>query len=162
MGHKIPVFWMNDVSPHCHILGSLKSEFSTSFCGRGWICLVFSFHRKIINDFILNACFLCGIVMKWANIWTSTYLSFGSAIGNELHRAQSLALIYMLFFFWINHRNTRTHYTNFDNNEDSKVAYIYFVLNSSQVLEVNAWRPKFEKLPPRNIMAVPSSASTAF
>uniref|UniRef100_A0A2N9IPP2 Reverse transcriptase/retrotransposon-derived protein RNase H-like domain-containing protein n=1 Tax=Fagus sylvatica TaxID=28930 RepID=A0A2N9IPP2_FAGSY len=46
---------------------------------------------------------------------------------------------------------------DFDDDEDSEVAHICSVLNSSQVLEVNAWRPKFEELPPRNIMPVPSS-----
>uniref|UniRef100_A0A2N9IGG3 Reverse transcriptase domain-containing protein n=1 Tax=Fagus sylvatica TaxID=28930 RepID=A0A2N9IGG3_FAGSY len=46
---------------------------------------------------------------------------------------------------------------DFDDDEDSEVAHICSVLNSSQVLEVNAWRPKIEELPPRNIMPVPSS-----
>jgi hypothetical protein len=46
---------------------------------------------------------------------------------------------------------------DFDDDEDSEVAHICSVLNSSQVLEVNAWRPKFEELPPRNIMPVLSS-----
>jgi hypothetical protein len=67
----------------------------------------------------------------------------------------------LFFFFGIIDRNTCTHYTNFDDDEDSEVAYIYSGLNSSQVLEVNAWMPKFEELPPHNIMAVPSSALTA-
>jgi hypothetical protein len=45
---------------------------------------------------------------------------------------------------------------DFDDDKDSEVAHICSVLNSSQVLEVNAWRPKFEELPPCNIMPVPS------
>ena len=77
--HKIPVFWMNDVSPHYHILGSLKSEFSTSFCGRRWICLVFSFHRKIINGLTSWFHFKCMLSM-WNCNEMGQYLNFNISI----------------------------------------------------------------------------------
>jgi hypothetical protein len=48
-------------------------------------------------------------------------------------------------------------FCDFGNYENYQVAYIYSLLESSQVLEANAWRPKFEELPPCSMIPKPSS-----
>lgn len=41
-------------------------------------------------------------------------------------------------------------------NENSEIAYLYYLLDFTQELEVNAWRPKFKELPPREPKLLPS------